>query len=95
MEISEIKQRTNMNFHFKLGKMAIETHEMLVRVKEMLLRVKRQYTSCLNFSCGGEWTEDEQWSGYPLTSTTDENMLIIKEMIRANRRLMIQEISHV
>jgi hypothetical protein len=32
MESSEIEQRTNMKFCFKLGKTAAETHEMLVRV---------------------------------------------------------------
>jgi hypothetical protein len=31
MESSEIEQRTNMKFYFKLGKTAKESHEMLVR----------------------------------------------------------------
>jgi hypothetical protein len=32
MEKSEIEQRTNMKFCFKLGKTATETNEMLVKV---------------------------------------------------------------
>jgi hypothetical protein len=39
--------------------------------------------------------EDEQRSGRPSTSTTDKNKSKINEMIRANRRSTIREISNV
>jgi hypothetical protein len=48
MESSEIEQRMNMKFCFKLGKTAADTLEMLVSFREMLLLVERRYTSGLN-----------------------------------------------
>jgi hypothetical protein len=46
------------------------------------------------FYGGAESTEGEQCSGRPSTSTTDEHVSKINEMIRANRRLTIRKISN-
>jgi hypothetical protein len=45
------------------------------------------------FDSGAKSTEDEQRSGCSSTSTTDENVSIINEMIGENRRLTFREIS--
>jgi hypothetical protein len=95
MESSEIGQRTNMKFCFKLSKLAAETHEMLVGVYGDA-PVSRKMV-CKWFECfhgSAESTEDEQHSGHPSTLTTDENVSKINEMIQANRRLTIREISN-
>jgi hypothetical protein len=61
MEISEIEQRMNMKFYFKLGKTAIETHEMLVRVYgDAAVSRKAVYKWFERFRGGAESTEDEQ-----------------------------------
>jgi transposase len=93
MESSEIEQRTNMIFCFKLGKTAIETHEMLVRVYgDAAVSGKAVYKWLERFRGGAESAEGEQHSGRQSTSTTDVNVSKINEMIRANRRLTNREI---
>jgi hypothetical protein len=83
-----------MKFCFKLGKTATETHEMLVRVYGDAVSQKMVYKWFKRFNGCAELTEDEQHSGRSSTSTTDENVSEINEMIRANRRLTIREISN-
>jgi histone-lysine N-methyltransferase SETMAR len=95
MESSEIEQRTNIKCCFKLGKTATGTHEMLVKVYgDAAVSRKTVYKWYERFRGGAESTEDEQRSGRPSTSTTDENVSKINEMILANRRLTIREISN-
>jgi hypothetical protein len=53
---------------------------------------KTPYKWFERFRGGAESTEDEQHSGRPSTSPTDENTSKIYEMVPANRRLMIREI---
>jgi hypothetical protein len=61
MESSEIEQRTNMKFCFKQGKMATETHEVLVRVYgDAAVSRKTAYKWFERFRVGAESTEDEQ-----------------------------------
>jgi hypothetical protein len=48
MESRELKQRTNMNFCFKLGKMAIETHKMLVDVYGDATLSRKTVHKCLD-----------------------------------------------
>jgi hypothetical protein len=58
MENSEIGQRTNMKFCFKLGKTAKETHEMLVRVYgDAAVSRKSVYKWFERFRGGGDSTE--------------------------------------
>jgi len=45
------------------------------------------------FRNGCESVEDEERSGHPSTSKTQENVERVSEMIRSNRRLTIREIS--
>jgi transposase len=88
------RAKTNMTFCFKLGKTATEAYEMLVRVYgDAAVSRKAVYKWFERFRGRAESTEDEQRSGRPSTSTTDENVSKINEMIRANRGLTIREIS--
>jgi hypothetical protein len=67
---------------------------MLVRVYgDAAVSRKAVYMWFERFRGGAESTEDEQRSGLLSTSTTDENVSKINEMIRANGRLKIREIS--
>jgi hypothetical protein len=64
MESSEIEQRTNMKFCFKLGKTATETHEMLVGVyRDAAVGRRTVHKWSERFRGGAESTEDEQRSG--------------------------------
>jgi hypothetical protein len=80
-----------MKFCFKLDNTATETHEMLVGVCGDAA-VSRKWFE--RFCGGAESTEGEQRSGRPSTWTTDEHVSKINEMIRANRKLTIREISN-
>jgi transposase len=93
MQSSEIEQRTNRKFCFKLGKTATDTHEMFVRVYGVAAVSRKTVCKWFErFHGGAASIEDEQFSGHPPTSTTNKNVSKIKEMIRANRRLTIREI---
>jgi hypothetical protein len=87
MESSEVEQRTNMKFCFKLSKTATEIHGMLVKVYgDVAVSRKEVHLSFESFRGGAESTEDGQRSDRPSTLTTDENVSKINKMIRANRR---------
>jgi hypothetical protein len=95
MESCEVKQRTNMKFCFKLGETVRDTNEILVKVYGDVAMGQKMVFKLFECFCGGaELTEDEQRSDHPSTSTTDEIMLKINEMIQANTRLMIREVSN-
>jgi transposase len=86
MKSSEIEQRTNMKFCFKLGKTDTEAHEILVSVYgDAAVSRKVVYKWFERFRGGAESAEDKQRSGRPPTSTADKNMSKIDEIIRASR----------
>jgi hypothetical protein len=87
MESGEIEQRTDMKCCFKLSKAVTETREILVGVYG-----GAAVSGFERFRDGPESTEDEQRSGRPSTSTSDENVPKINKIIRANRRLTIREV---
>ena len=87
------EQRINMKFCFKVQKSAKETHEMLKLVYGDAAVTKK--TVCKwseRFHNGCELVEDEERSGHPSTSKTQENVERVSEIIRSNRRLTIREI---
>jgi len=55
--------------------------------------MKTVYKWFEQFRNGCESVEDEERSGHPSTSKTQENVERVSEMIRSNRRLTIREIS--
>jgi len=88
------EQRINMKFCFKVQKSAKETHEMLKLVYGDAAVTKK--TVCKwseRFHNGCELVEDEERSGHPSTSKTQENVERVSEMIQSKRRLTIREIS--
>jgi len=87
------EQRINTKFCFKLLKSAKETHEMLKLVYGDAVIVKTVYKWFERFRNICELGEDEERSGRPSTSKTQENVEPVSEMIRSNRRLTIGEIS--
>jgi len=84
----------NMKFCFKLQKSAKETHKMLKLVySDAAVTMKTVYKWSEQFRNGRESVEDEERSGHPSTSKTQENVERVSEMIQSNRRLTIREIS--
>jgi len=88
------EQRINMKFCFKLQKSAKETHEMLKLVyDDAAATMKMVYKWFKRFCYGCESVENEERSGHPSTSKTQENVETVSEMIRSNRQLTIRKIS--
>jgi len=83
-----------MKFSFKLQKSAKETHEMLkLFYGGAAVTMKVVYKWFERFRNGYESVEDEERSGRPSTSKTQENVEKVSEMIRSNGRMIITEIS--
>ena len=81
------EQRINMKFCFRLQKSANETHEMLKLVYgNAAVTMKTVYNWFERFRNGCELVEDEERSGRPLTSKTQENVERVSEMTRSKRR---------
>ena len=77
------EQRINMKFCFKLQKSAKETHEMLKLVYgNAAVTMKTVYKWLERFRNGCESAEDEERSGRPSTSKTQENVERVSEMTR-------------
>jgi len=88
------EQRINMKFCFKVQKSAKETHEMLKLVYgDAAVTMKTVCKWSERFHNGCELVEDEERSGHPSTSKTQENVERVSEMIQSKRRLTIREIS--
>ena len=67
-------------------KSAKETHKMLKLVYgDAAMTMKTVYKWSERFSKGCENAEDEESSGRPSTSKTQENVERVSEMIRSNR----------
>jgi [histone H3]-lysine36 N-dimethyltransferase SETMAR len=90
----DFEQRVNIKFCFKLKKNAKEAHEMLKSVYgDNVVTLKTVYKWYERFKSGNESVEDEQRSGRPSTSKTDENVQKVSKLIRSNRRLTIRELT--
>jgi len=88
------EQRINVKFCFKLQKNAKETYKMLkLLYGDAVVTMKTLYRWFERFRNGCESVEDEERSGHPSTSKTQENIERVSEMIRSNRQLTIREIS--
>ena len=78
------------NFVSNCKKTAKETHEMLKLVYgDAAVTMKMVYKWFEWFCNGCELVEDEERSGRPSTSKTQENVERVSEMIRSNRWLTI------
>ena len=82
------------NFVSNCKKSAKETHKMLKLVyADAAVTTKMVYKWFERLRNGCELVEDEERSGHPSTSKTQENVERVSKIIRSNRRLTIREIS--
>ena len=71
----ELEQRMNIKFLVKLGKSGNEIREMLVQVYgDNAVKKTAVYTWVKRFSEGRGSVTDEERSGQPATSRTEENI---------------------
>ncbi|GBM87912.1 Putative uncharacterized protein FLJ37770 [Araneus ventricosus] len=89
-----MEQRVNIEFCFKLGKTATETHEMLVKVYSVdAVSKKWVFQWFKRFRDGKEDVKDEPRSGRPPTSTTPDNIDRVRRMLADDRRLSLRMIT--
>jgi len=90
----ELEQRTNIKFLVKLGKSGNEIREMLVRVYgNNAIKKTAVYKWVKHFSKGRESVTDEERSGRPATSRTEENNAKIRQIVCENRRMTVRSIA--
>ena len=90
----ELEQRTNIKYHVKLGKSGNEIREMLVQVYgDNAMKKTTVYKWVKRFSEGRESVTDEERSGRPATSRTEENVAKIHQIVRENRQLTVRSIA--
>ena len=90
----ELEQRMNIKFLVKLGKSGNEIREMLVQVYgDNAMKKTAVYKWVKRFSEGRESVTDEERSGRPATSRTEENIGKIRQIVRENRRLTVRSIA--
>lgn len=89
-----MEQRTNIKFCFKLGKTATETYEMIKTVHgDEAMSRSRVFEWFARFRDGRESTEDDERSGRPRSSRTDENVERVQALVRSDRRMTIEMIA--
>jgi len=87
----ELEQRTNIKFLVKLGKSGNEIREMLVQVYgDNAMKKTAVYKWVKRLSEGRESVTDEERSGRPATSRTEENIANIHQIMCENRRLTVR-----
>jgi len=90
----ELEQRLNIKFLVKLEKSGNEIREMLVQVyRDNAMKKTAVYKWVKRFSEGKESVIDEERSGQPATSRTEENIAKIHQILRENRRLTVRIIA--
>ena len=84
----DLGQRKNIKFLVKLGKSGNEIREILVQVcGDNAMKKTAVYRRAKRFSEGRESVTEEERSGRPATSRTEENIAKIRQIMRKNRRL--------
>ena len=95
MEKRNLEQRCAIKFCVKLNEKATETYEKLRRAYGEHALSRTQVFRCHKaFLDGRESVEDEP-HGRPCTSKTDENVTIVRDLVRSDRRLTVRLISSV
>jgi len=90
----ELEQRTNIKFLVKPGKIGNEVSKMLVQVYgDNAMKKTSVYKWVKRFSEGRESVTDEERSGRPAASRTEENIAKIRQIVRENRRLTVRSIT--
>jgi hypothetical protein len=90
----KVQQRVCIDFSFRVGKTGAETYEMLhAAFGESCLSRSKTFEWYSRFKSGGRSFEDDPRPGRPSTSHTDETVALLREIIRADRRLTIREVA--
>jgi len=90
----ELEKRTNIKFLVKLGKSGDEIRKMLVQVYgDNAMKKTAVYKWVKRFSEGRGSITNEEKSGRPATSRTEENIAKIHQTVRENRRLIVRSIA--
>jgi len=90
----ELEQEMNIKFLVKLGKSGNEIREMLVQLYGDNAMKKTAVCKWVKrFSEGRESVTDEERSGWPATSRTEENIAKIHQIVREDRRLTVRNIA--
>ncbi|KAL4091078.1 hypothetical protein QTP88_025819 [Uroleucon formosanum] len=93
--MSQFEQRANIKLCFKLGKTAEETLECLKTVYgDEALKKTAVYDWFKRFKNGQESLKDEERSGRPSTLKNDETIEKVKNLVRSDRRLRIQDMAN-
>ena len=87
------EQRTKIKFLVKLGKSENEIREMLVQVYGDSATKNSSLQVGETFSEGRESVTDEERSGQPATSRTEENIAKLRQFVRENHRLTVGSIA--
>lgn len=92
MEFCE--QRANIKFCVLLQKSPGETLQMLIQAYgDVAMKKSQVYEWHKRFREGRVSIEDDPRSGRPSTAVTDENIERVRQVVRANRRITIDEIA--
>jgi len=89
----ELEQRTNIKFLVRLGKSGNKIREMLVQVyRDNAMKKTAVYKWVKRFYEERESVTDEERSGQPATSRTEENTAKIRQIVCENRQLTVRSI---
>jgi len=93
-ELELRERRTNIKFLVKLRKSVNEIREMLVQVcGDNALKKTAVYKCVEHYSEGRESVTDEERSGWPATSRTEENIAKVRQIVHENRQLTVRSIA--
>jgi len=88
------EQHACIKFCFKLRKTATECYEMLkTAFGEEAMGLSQTFQWFSRFKAGRISTDDDELSGRPVSSSTPEMIERVRQIIREDRRLTIDEVS--
>jgi hypothetical protein len=91
---SNIEVRSVIRFLHQKGTSPAEIHHQLVEVYSAnIMSWKQVWVWCTAFDNGRTDVQDEQRSGRPSTSTTDDNLCRIEGLIQEDRRIRVSDIA--
>lgn len=94
--MEQIEQRADIKYLHKKGLSPKDIHEHMVStLGDSALSYSSVKTWIAEFKRGRESVKDEPRSGRPSTSTTDENIGKVLDLIMGHRRLKIREIAKI
>lgn len=96
MEDTKKEQRINIKFLVKLRKTATEAYDMLLEAYgDTCMSRARVFEWHRRFSMGRESVEDDDRSGRPRKSITDDSIRKVRDVVRGDRRLGVRAIAEI